>query len=203
MTLEPFKPVTSKAVVLAVDNIDTDIITPIGRVLEGLDSMVRYAFEPLRYTSDGTLKPDSPLNDPKWEGSEILIAGENFGCGSSRETAVWAVRGLGYRIVIAKGFGDIFFSSCFKNGVLAIQLPPAEVDLLAEAANDLKALTVELEPQHITCEDIAIQYRITALRKEMLADGLDELGLISRREGAIRNFEQTDRDERPWVYLRD
>jgi 3-isopropylmalate/(R)-2-methylmalate dehydratase small subunit len=93
---------------LLVDDVDTDVITPIGRVLQGGSALVKFAFEPLRYDAAGRLRGDCPLDDPRYAGAQILIAGENFACGSSRETAVWAVRGLGFRCVIAPSFGDIF-----------------------------------------------------------------------------------------------
>ena len=200
MSAETFAVVTSKATPLLIDNIDTDVITPIGRVLEGRDAVVKYAFEPMRFTRDGALDPACPLNDPAFAGAQILIGGDNFGCGSSRETAVWAVRGLGYRVVIAKSFGDIFFSNCFKNGVLAVQLPAEQVDRLAEAAARGETVSVDLQSQRITSGDSEAAFAVSSLRKEMLASGLDDLGLISRRAEAISEFERADKIARPWVY---
>ncbi len=125
-----------RAIPLLVPDIDTDVITPIKRVMQGGDALTRYAFESLRYTPDGALNPDCPLNQEVYRDAPILLAGANFACGSSRETAVWAVRGLGIRCIIAPSFGDIFFDSCFENGLLPITLPQAEVDALADEAAD-------------------------------------------------------------------
>jgi 3-isopropylmalate/(R)-2-methylmalate dehydratase small subunit len=142
---EPFETITSRAVPLLVDNVDTDVITPMKRIMEGGDAIVAYAFEPLRFDETGEPRPGFPIDDPAYAGARILVVGANFGCGSSRETAVWAVAGLGYRCVIGTSFGDIFFSNCFKNGVLPVTLGEASVTEVAAAARERQEITVSLE----------------------------------------------------------
>ena len=196
--------VESLAVPLLVDDIDTDVITPMRRILEGLPAMVEHAFEALRFAADGTPNPACPLNDPRYAGAEILVAGRNFGCGSSRETAVWAIKGLGVRCIIAPSFGDIFRSNCFKNGVLPLTLPAADVAALAaEARLASGRFVVDLEACRITTPSgRAFSFAVSALRREALLEGLDDLALTQRRDDALRAFERTDRARRPWVYLR-
>jgi 3-isopropylmalate/(R)-2-methylmalate dehydratase small subunit len=198
--MEPFPSLRAKAVPLLVDNVDTDVITPIGRVLQGAKAMIEFAFEPLRYDAAGRLRADCPLNDPAFAGAAILIAGENFGCGSSRETAVWAVRGLGFRCVVAPGFGDIFHSNCFKNGVLPVVLSRDDVLALARIAGAGGEIEVDLAAQRISAGPLARRFEIPALRREALVLGLDDLGLVQRRLDAIRTFERHDREARPWAY---
>lgn len=199
--MEPFALLTSKAVPLLVDNVDTDVITPIGRVLQGGPALVEFAFEPLRFDAAGRLRPDCPLNDPRYAGAQVLIAGDNFACGSSRETAVWAVRGLGFRCVIAPSFGDIFHSNCFKNGVLPVALPADAVAALARYADGgVNLVVVDLDAQRVRAGDASYAFEVTPLRKEALQSGLDDLGLILRRRDAIERFERADRERRPWAY---
>jgi 3-isopropylmalate/(R)-2-methylmalate dehydratase small subunit len=199
--MEPFKSFKSRAVPLLIDNIDTDVITPIGRVMQGGNALFEFAFEPLRFDPAGRLRPDCPLNDRRYEGARILIAGDNFGCGSSRETAVWAVAGLGFRCVIAPSFGDIFYSNGFKNGLLPVILPKAEVAALAQyAEGGRNEIGINLESQIISTGDNKFSFHIPSLRKEALLLGLDDLGLIQRRMETVFEFEKRDRELRPWVH---
>ena len=193
----------STALPFPVDNVDTDVITPIRRILEGLPSMVEHAFEPLRFAADGSLNPACALNDPRWKDAGILLAGRNFGCGSSRETAVWAVRGLGFRCVIAPSFGDIFRSNCFKNGVVAIVLAAEQVTALVEEARaGTKRFRVDVERCEVTAPGgRTFAFELSPLRREALLEGLDDLALTLRRSAAIEHFEDVDRVRRPWVYL--
>lgn len=185
---------------LMIDSIDTDTITSMPRILEGGDSLVRYAFEPLRYLEDGSPNPDFPLNQAKYEGAEILISGANFGCGSSRETAAWAVKGLGLKVVIASSFGEIFAQNLFKNGLLPIQLDHRAVARLAEQADGAEFL-VDLAAQRITAPDgTATPFEINAFRKQGLLGGLDDLDLVLAKADAVRAFQENDRGLRPWVY---
>ena len=200
--MEPFVSFTSKAVPLLIDNIDTDVITPIGRVLQGRETMIRYAFEPLRFGDDGEPRADCTLNDPAYAGARILIAGDNFACGSSRETAVWAIQGMGYRAVIAPSFGGIFFTNCLKSGLLPIALPAADVAALAGHAAQGGEISVDLEGQGVSGGGVTAGFEIPPLRKEALLGGLDDLGLILKRDAASAAFEARDRQARPWVYLR-
>jgi 3-isopropylmalate/(R)-2-methylmalate dehydratase small subunit len=183
-----------------IDSIDTDVITSIPRVLEGGDSLVRYAFEPLRYLEDGSPNPDFPLNQARYEGARILIAGANFGCGSSRETAAWAVKGLGLKVVIAASFGEIFLQNLFKNGLLPIQLNDRTVGTLAAQADGAE-FVVDLASQRITAPDgTTTPFEINAFRRQGLLEGLDELDLVLTKADAVRAFQERDREARPWIY---
>jgi 3-isopropylmalate/(R)-2-methylmalate dehydratase small subunit len=200
---EAFAPVVrSRAVVLRLENVDTDVITPIARVLQGQEAMVRFAFEPLRFAPDGAPLTTDPFADPARSGAEILIAGRNFGCGSSRETAAWAVRGLGFRVVIAPSFGDIFYSNCLKNGVLAIRLAAAEVETLMGVADALSPIEVDLPGQAVRAGSRTFGFEIGELSKDMLLQGLDEIGLMQTRAAARSAFEARDDLLRPWVRRR-
>ena len=200
--MERFETITSRAVPLLVDNIDTDVITPMKRIMEGGTALVDYAFEPLRFDEQGEPRPEFPINDPAWAGARILVVGANFGCGSSRETAVWAVAGLGYRCLIGTSFGDIFFSNCFKNGLLPVMLAEEAVANVAAAAAALEPVTVSLDDQAVSLADgRSYAFDIAPIRKEALQQGLDDLGLVLRRLDEIEAFEARDRETRPWAYL--
>ena len=201
--MERFTSVQGRAIPLLVPDIDTDVITPIKRVMQGGDALTRYAFESLRYREDGSPDPGCPLNQEAYREAPILLAGANFACGSSRETAVWAVRGLGIRCIIAPSFGEIFFDSCFENGLLPIALPVAELDTLAaEAAAD--ELRVELERCEITAPSgRVIQFSVHPLQREALLSGRDSIELTLSREPEIEAFQLRDRELRPWVYELD
>lgn len=189
----------SRATVLRLDNVDTDVITPIARVLEGREALARYAFEPLRFDPDGTPLPNDPFTDADRQGAEILLAGRNFGCGSSRETAAWAVRDLGFRVVVAPSFGDIFYSNCLKNGVLPIRLAAEAVVALMDHADALKEIEVSLPEQMVRAGSREFAFQVGALQKRMLTTGLDEIGLLLSRVEAQRAFEARDTLARPWV----
>lgn len=193
--------IESAAVPLGLDDVDTDVITPLRRIMEGMDSMIEHAFDVLRFTADGSLRDDCVLNDPRWAGAEILIAGRNFGCGSSRETAVWAVRGMGYRCVVAAGFGDIFRANCLRNGVLPVQLAAADVAaVLGEAQDPAARFVVDLSTCSVASPSGRLcRFHVSPLRREALLEGLDDLSLTLRRRGAIDAFELRDRRERPWA----
>jgi 3-isopropylmalate/(R)-2-methylmalate dehydratase small subunit len=200
---EPFPEIVrSRAVVLRGDNIDTDVITPIARVVEGGDAVVKFAFEPLRFGRDGSPLATDPFADPDRQGAQVLVAGENFGCGSSRETAATAVRGMGFRVVLAPSYGDIFYSNCLKNGVLPIRLPPTAFEVVRAFAEGLGELSVELDRQELWVGDQAIAFEVGPLQKEMLARGLDDLGLMRARADLQAAFEARDAALRPWVRRR-
>ena len=189
----------SLAVVLRLENVDTDVITPIGRVLEGPQAIVDFAFEPLRFADDGTRRSDDPFADPDRQNAQILIAGRNFGCGSSRETAAQAIRGMGFRCVIAPSFGDIFYSNCLKNGVLAIALDGREVERIMVSADDLSRIIVKLPEQRVELEEQAADFTIDPLSKRMLLDGIDEVGLLQSYTDSKADFDREDAKARPWV----
>ena len=197
---EAFPPLLdSLAVVLRLENVDTDVITPIGRVLEGPQAIVDYAFEPLRFADDGSRRADDPFADPDRQNAQILIAGRNFGCGSSRETAAQAIMGMGFRCVIAPSFGDIFYSNCLKNGVLAIALASREVERIMTSADALSRIVVRLPEQRIALEGQIADFEIDPLSKRMLLDGIDEIGLLQGYADAKAEFDRHDTKARPWV----
>ena len=194
-------------------NVDTDLIIP----KQFLKSIKRSGFGPnlfdeLRYLDEGKpdadcsqrpLNPDFPLNFPRYQGASILLARENFGCGSSREHAPWALEGFGIRAVIAPSFADIFRSNCFKNGLLPIALSAATVDGLFSAmyAQEGYRLTVDLEQQIIsTPAGDTIGFEVDAFRRDCLLKGLDDIGITLQSEGAIRAFETGHRERFPWVF---
>lgn len=191
--------IVSRAVVLAGDNIDTDVITPIARVVQGGDAVVRFAFEPLRFAPDGSPLASDPFADPERQGAQVLVAGENFGCGSSRETAAWAVKGMGFLVVIAPSFGDIFHSNCLKNGVLPIRLEAQAYRVLRAAADGLGEIAVALEAQTVSAGGQVFGFSLGRLNKERLALGLDDLGLMQARAAQQATFETQDAAARPWV----
>jgi 3-isopropylmalate/(R)-2-methylmalate dehydratase small subunit len=198
--MDSFTSVQGPAIPLPVPDIDTDVITPIKRVMEGAEAITQYAFESLRYTPDGALNPDCPLNQDAYRNAPILLAGANFACGSSRETAVWAIRGLGIRCIIAPSFGDIFFDSCFENGLLPIVLAKADVDALAAQAGTGE-FRVDLERRQITSPTgETFPFTVNPVQREALLSGRDSIELTLGREGEIADFEQRDRELRPWVY---
>ena len=197
---EGFPPcIVSRAVVLRLENVDTDVITPIARVLQGREAVVRFAFEPLRFDAEGAPSPADPFNDPERVGAEVLIAGRNFGCGSSRETAAWAVRGLGFQVVVAPSYGDIFYSNCLKTGVLPVRLAADDVETLMRAAENLDDIEVDLPQQRVRCGARQYTFEIGALQKEMLLSGLDEIGMMQAQAPAQDAFDRRDSLARPWV----
>jgi 3-isopropylmalate/(R)-2-methylmalate dehydratase small subunit len=195
--LEPLVRVSGKAMPLPADSIDTDVITPMPRVMDG--TYVQHAFETLRFDADGTPLSDDPFADPRYAGAEILVTGANFGCGSSRETAAWAVKGMGYRVVISESFGDIFASNCFKNGVLPLRLPHDDVTALLEAAEAEQTITVDLEEMTVTVGRRSIAFELPELRRTALLEGLDDLDVALHLIDAIDAFETAHLARRPWI----
>jgi 3-isopropylmalate/(R)-2-methylmalate dehydratase small subunit len=194
-------------------NVDTDLIIP----KQFLKSIKRSGFGPnlfdeLRYLDEGQpgqdcsnrpLNPDFPLNHARYQGASILLARENFGCGSSREHAPWALEDFGISCVIAPSFADIFFNNCFKNGVLPIALAPEIVsDLFSRMyAKEGFRLTVDLQKQLVTtAEGDEIPFEVDEFRRHCLLNGLDEIGLTLQSEAAIRSYEQGLRKSSPWLF---
>lgn len=200
--METFTEVRGIAAPLLQPNVDTDVIIRVERcVRTPKEELGRYAFEALRLRPDGSEDPQFVLNRDPWRSAKILVCGENFGCGSSREMAVWAIAGMGVRCVIAPSFGEIFHGNCFQNGLLAIRLEPQTVERLARRAADpgTATFTVDLERQLIN-EDTA--FEIDPLQRKALLEGLDAIGLTLSRESEIAAFQAADRALRPWVYFR-
>ena len=200
---EAFPPLLDTlAVVLRHENVDTDVITPIARVLEGPQAIVDFAFEPLRFTNDGKPRADDPFADPDRQNAQVLIAGRNFGCGSSRETAAQAIRGMGFRCVIAPSFGDIFYSNCLKNGVLAVRLDGTEVERIMSCADDLARVEVRLPEQEVVVAGVTSTFEIGPLSKRMLIEGIDEIGLLQSYSANKAACDSSDAAKRPWVRMR-
>jgi 3-isopropylmalate/(R)-2-methylmalate dehydratase small subunit len=202
--MEAFTTITGPAVPLMRANIDTDVIIRIDRLTAlPKDALGPHALEALRYRPNGTANPqpdpDCVLNDPRFAAAPILLAGANFGCGSSREGAVWALQGIGVRCVIAPSFGDIFFNNCFQNGMLPIRMAPTQVDALAALAAGGAAFTVDLRQQLVHSPDGSVwSFHVEPLRRESLLQGLDEIGLTLQHMPAIDAWESVDRAARPW-----
>jgi 3-isopropylmalate/(R)-2-methylmalate dehydratase small subunit len=201
MTRNPVTTVTGRAVPLMVSNVDTDVIIRVERMTSTDPALLApWAFEALRYDADGKLKEDFVLNDACYADAPILVAGENFGCGSSREPAVWAVMGLGIRCVIAPSFGDIFRSNCLTNGVLPVALDGSAVDALARAASRLGEVTVDLPAQEVRTGGKTWHFEIGAAHKLMLIEGMDEMTLSLRIADKVADWEAEDRRQRPWAW---
>ena len=202
--MEAFKRIEAVALPLATINIDTDQVVP-GRYLQKprSDNFGNYLFRDLRLRADGTENPDFALNRPEWRASRIIVAGRNFGCGSSREAAVYALADFGIRCVIAPSFADIFYNNCFKNGILPIELPQADVDkLMDDAERGANAvINVDLEKQEIRGPDGGcIKFEIDPFRKHCMLNGLDEIGLTLQHADKIKAFEAKRRQQQPWLF---
>ncbi|MFA9438078.1 3-isopropylmalate dehydratase small subunit [Uliginosibacterium sp. sgz301328] len=211
--MEKFTVLDSLAMPLDRANVDTDAIIP----KQFLKSIKRSGFGPnlfdeWRYMDHGEpgmdnskrpLNPNFVLNDPRYQGARILLARENFGCGSSREHAPWALHDYGFRVIIGTSYADIFFNNSFKNGLLPIVLPKEEVDALFDGAMSTPGyrLRVDLDAQTVTRPDgRAIHFDVDAFRKYCLLNGLDDIGLTLRHADKIRAFEEKRRAEQPWLF---
>jgi len=201
--MQPFTTLTGIAAPLPLINIDTDMIIPkqflktIKRTGLGVN-----LFAEMRYDDNGAEKPEFVLNQPAWRKAEILVAGANFGCGSSREHAPWAILDFGIRCVIAPSFADIFYNNCFKNGILPIVLPQEQVDLLMDDAKRgaNAVVTVDLEKQEITGPDGGkIHFDVDPFRKHCLLNGLDDIGLTLVKKPKIDAFEAQQKISQPWL----
>jgi len=201
--MDKFTQLEGVAAPLPAINIDTDKIIP-ARHLKSVKrtGFGKFLFEPLRYRPDGSENPDFVLNKPAYRNAQILVAGENFGCGSSREHAPWALMQFGIRAVIAPSFADIFYNNCFQNGVLPIKLPPQTVQLLMEDAEKgaNARLTIDLEKEIIVRPDgSTVKFEIDPFRKHCMLNGLDDIGLTMQKEKEISAYEGKNRSAQPWV----
>lgn len=191
--MQPFTIVSGAAAPLMRRDIDTDVIIRVERLNAPRSELGQWALEPLR-------GPDFILDQPTFRGAPILLTGANFGCGSSREHAVWALQGLGIRCVIAPSYGDIFFSNCFQNGMLPVTLPEAAVLSLATQAADGSAVTVDLRQSTVIAPDGTHHgFTLDPIRREMLLEGVDELGLTLGRIPEIAAWQGADAARRPWA----
>ena len=201
--MDKFKKIIGIAAPMPLINIDTDMIIPklflktIKRSGLGVN-----LFDEMRYNLDGSEKPDFVLNKPAYRNAEIIVAGDKFGCGSSREHAPWAIKDFGISCVISTSFADIFFSNCFKNGILPIKLPQEQVDILMkDAAKGANArMTIDLENQEvITSDGLVIKFDVDGFKKHCLLEGLDDIGLTQQKADKIADFETKLSQTRPWV----
>jgi 3-isopropylmalate/(R)-2-methylmalate dehydratase small subunit len=203
MNTQPFTQVSGIAAPLMTANIDTDVIIRIERLADmSRDNLGKYAFEALRYSPEGTENPGFILNQEGFRGSPILIAGANFGCGSSREGAVSAILALGIRCVISSSFGDIFYGNCFQNGLLPAIVGEDDIASLArEAMSSRKPTTVDLVRRIvISPEGVEMPFAIDALRRQALLEGLDDIGLTLKSSSEIDAWQAEDRKRRPWIW---
>ncbi|MCE2524324.1 MAG: 3-isopropylmalate dehydratase small subunit [Rhodobacteraceae bacterium] len=201
--MEKFQTFTGLAAPMQLVNIDTDMIIPkqflktIKRTGLGVN-----LFHEMRYDQDGTEIPEFVLNRKAWRNAEIIVAGDNFGCGSSREHAPWAIKDFGIRCVISTSFADIFYNNCFKNGILPVMLQREEVDALMKHAEsgDNARFTVDLETQRITGPDGDVyEFEVDPFKKRCLLEGLDDIDLTLQKEPQIAGFEAKHRLAMPWL----
>ena len=201
--MEKFNTLTGIAAPLPMVNVDTDMIIP-KQYLKTIkrSGLGKALFDEMRYLDDGSENPDFVLNQPAWRDSEILVAGENFGCGSSREHAPWALKDFGIRCIIAPSYADIFYNNCFKNGILPIVLPQDQVDVLMEDARkgENARIAIDLESQTVTSADGQVfAFQIDPFTKHCLLNGLDDVGLTLEKVSAIDAFENAAAQARPWI----
>ena len=201
--MQKFTTLTGIAAPLPIMNIDTDMIIP----KQYLKTIARTGlgkglFSEMRYLEDGGENPEFVLNKPAWRGASILVAGDNFGCGSSREHAPWALLDYGLRCIISTSFADIFYNNCFKNGILPIVVTQAELDaLMDDAQRGANAtITVDLAAQEIRGPDGGVvKFDIDPFRKHCLLNGLDDIGLTLEKADKIGDFEKSVAQSRPWA----
>ncbi|MGB3809416.1 MAG: 3-isopropylmalate dehydratase small subunit [Parvibaculum sp.] len=201
--MDKFNKLTGVAAPLPLINIDTDMIIP-KQFLKTIKrtGLGKNLFDEMRYDDRGNEIPDFVLNKPAYRNAQILVTGENFGCGSSREHAPWALVDFGIRCVIATSFADIFYNNCFQNGILPIVLPQADVDKLMDDAQrgSNAVVTIDLEAQEIRGPDGGvIKFDIDAFRKHCMLEGLDGVGLTMKKGAEIATYEKRHAVEQPWL----
>ena len=200
--MDKFDKLSGVAAPMPLVNIDTDMIIP-KQFLKTIkrSGLGKNLFDEMRFDGEGKEIPDFVLNKPAYRNAEIIVAGENFGCGSSREHAPWALLDFGIRCVVSTSFADIFYNNCFKNGILPIALPKEQVDQLMEDAErgQNARITVDLENQTISASDgTAFAFEIDPFKKHCLLNGLDDIGLTMEKSGSIDDFEARYQAQTPW-----
>ena len=199
--MQPFTKLSGTAAPLPMINVDTDMIIP-KQFLKTIQrsGLGKSLFFEMRFDDDGRERGEFILNQEPFRDAQVLIAGSNFGCGSSREHAPWALLDFGIRCIIAPSFADIFYNNCFKNGILPIVLPPAEVDRLMALAQQAATLSIDLNAGEIrlpTGETLA--FAVDAFRKHCLVNGLDDIGLTLNKAALIDSFEARQQEQQPWL----
>lgn len=200
--MQAFNTLSAIAAPLPIDNVDTDMIIP-KQFLKTIKrtGLAEGLFYEMRYEVDGSRIDNFVLHQEPYSKAEILISGDNFGCGSSREHAPWALLDFGIRCVIAESYADIFYNNCFKNGILPIQLPKDQVDeLMSVAQSDAPDMTIDLEAQLIRAANKEYRFEIDPFRKQCLMDGLDDIGLTMAKAPQIDAYEKKQSALTPWLY---
>ncbi len=202
--MDKFTKLTGVAAPLPMINIDTDKIFPAGYLKTiKRTGLAKYLFDEIRFRPDGSENPDFVLNQGPYRNAKVIVAGDNFGCGSSREHAPWALMDFGISCVIAPSFADIFYNNCFKNGLLPIALPQDIVDQLMEDARKgaNAVLSIDLDKQTISRPDGGVvHFEIDPFRKHCLINGLDDIGLTEQKAAEIAGYEEEARRSRPWLF---
>ena len=199
--MDKFITLSGIAAPLPMINVDTDMIIP-KQFLKTIkkSGLGKNLFHELRYDLQGNIKNDFVLNWDPYKSAKILVTGENFGCGSSREHAPWSLLDFGFRSIIAPSFADIFYNNCFKNGILPIRLDQSDVDHLMKEAENKKTLTINLEEQSIVDESgKSIDFEIEEFKKKCLIEGLDDIGLTLEKSEAIGVYEERIQEKFPWI----
>ena len=200
--MEKFENVSGVAAPMPLVNIDTDMIIP-KQFLKTIkrSGLGANLFDEMRYNRDGSEIAEFVLNKPAYRSAEILVAGDNFGCGSSREHAPWALKDFGIKVVISTSYADIFYNNCFKNGILPVILPKDAVDILMEDAKrgENARISIDLENQTVSSTDgTKFSFDVDGFKKECLLDGLDDIGLTLKKEKYIESFESAYAAKTPW-----
>ena len=199
--MDKFTSLSGVADPLPMINVDTDMIIP-KQFLKTIkrSGLGKNLFHELRYDLQGNIKNDFVLNWDPYKSAKILVTGQNFGCGSSREHAPWSLLDFGFRSIIAPSFADIFYNNCFKNGILPIRLDQNDVDYLMKEAENKKTLTINLEEENIVDESgKSINFKIEAFRKKCLIEGLDDIGLTLNKSTEISIYEEKIKEKFPWI----
>ena len=199
--MDKFITLSGIAAPLPMINVDTDMIIP-KQFLKTIkrSGLGKNLFYELRYDLQGNIKNDFVLNWDPYKSAKILVTGENFGCGSSREHAPWSLLDFGFRSIIAPSFADIFYNNCFKNGILPIRLDQNDVDHLMKAAENKKTLTINLEEQSIVDESgKSIDFEIEEFKKKSLIEGIDDIGLTLKKSETISVYEERIQEKFPWI----